>query len=458
MKSYLFALSLFAFACGDTKDATNETDAGGVPDSGTVADSGTVDAGPIVPRPDAGPTGCTEGCAIEEIGVGSSHACARRENGTVVCWGSNNFGELGDGSSRHQDCSNSGSSDRWDCSTSPVVAYDVVASSLAINGSSASCALTETNTPVCWGSVPAEENIMRRYDPLALTEVETVAGVSRGAHSTCVVNEDGTASCWGANFAGQLGYGGTADSYVELQTVLSVDGKGTLDNVDELSLGVGFGGSTTCARIGGDLTCWGANDAGQLGDGVLEHSRCGSGPSIYDCSFEPVAVADLNEVTQFSVGSKQVCARTEDGAAYCWGANYYGQLGLGDTASHTTPTLLFKAGIEEVRASSGFGCVRKDDGTVWCFGAGGDGQLGDGAGSHQNCDYDSELTDCSPAPVQVEGLTDATAIALGGAHACALRATGDVVCWGSNQRAQLGTGNRDNALSPVAVVGLDEAE
>ena len=89
-------------------------------------------------------------------------------------------------------------------------------------------------------------------------------------------------------------------------------------------------------------------------------------------------------------------------------------------------------------------CAVKEDGTVRCWGSNSSGQLGNGTGGSGQF---------SASPVTVSDLTDAVAVAAGAAHSCALRATGSVVCWGSNDRGRLGDGTTTTPrLTPVPVV------
>jgi len=83
-------------------------------------------------------------------------------------------------------------------------------------------------------------------------------------------------------------------------------------------------------------------------------------------------------------------------------------------------------------------CARKTDGTVWCWGYGSWGMTGDGGYSQR------------PTPVQVAGITNATHVAAGGAHACALLAGGTISCWGQGNIGQLGDGNK-RTLVPSGV-------
>ena len=208
--------------------------------------------------------------------------------------------------------------------------------------------------------------------------------------------------------------------------------------------------SHSCAlREGGTISCWGHNEDGQLGDGTEESSLV------------PVQVANIADATAIATGGglnhSHSCALREGGTISCWGNNYYGQLGNGqsgrDADSSVPVQVVGIADATAIAAGGGYygghSCALREGGTISCWGANGSGQLGDGTG------------DDSSVPVQVVNIADATAIATGSSHSsCALREGGTISCWGNNNRGQLGNGQsgRDADSSvPVQVVGIADA-
>ena len=130
----------------------------------------------------------------------------------------------------------------------------------------------------------------------------------------------------------------------------------------------GRGSDTTCWVKKSDKTlwCWGNNYFGQLGLGDTTSRKV------------PTQVK-INNVSQVSAGQEHTCASKTDGTLWCWGANHDGQLGLGDTTSRNVPTQLYINNVSKV--STGFAhiahtCASKTDGTLWCWGNNTDGQLG----------------------------------------------------------------------------------
>jgi len=122
-----------------------------------------------------------------------------------------------------------------------------------------------------------------------------------------------------------------------------------------------------------------------------------------------------------------------EGAVVCWGSNSSGQLGDGTMeGDRRTPVAVLRlTDAVEIAMSSGHSCARRASGTVACWGSSRYGQLGNGTRGVDR-----------RAPVAVSDLTDAVEIAVGGAHTCARRASGAVVCWGANHTGQIGDSTR----------------
>lgn len=193
----------------------------------------------------------------------------------------------------------------------------------------------------------------------------------------------------------------------------------------------------TCARRNdGRALCWGRNNNGQLGDA-----------STTDRS-TPVNVLD-STWTQISAGSTHTCGLRSGGSVICWGNNYSGQLGNGTVTNLIRPGTTSITGLNavEVRAGGSHTCARRADGTLACWGSNSGGQLGNG----------SRTEEPTTRPFNVSSIADATQLALGSNHTCALRATGEVACWGHNSQGQVGTGSTTSyVMTPTTVAGLSD--
>ena len=176
---------------------------------------------------------------------------------------------------------------------------------------------------------------------------------------------------------------------------------------------------------------WGANAAGELGDGTGVESTV------------PVPVSALSFVTSVAAGERHSLALLSDGTVMAWGAGASGQLGDGEEAGSFEPVAVEGlAGVKAIAAGEAHSLALLSNGTVMAWGANEAGQLGDGN------------TNESDVPVPVKGLTGVVAIAASGEHSLALLGNGTVMAWGANQLGQLGDGNTAQSDVPVAVQGL----
>jgi alpha-tubulin suppressor-like RCC1 family protein len=229
--------------------------------------------------------------------------------------------------------------------------------------------------------------------------------------------------CWGANDHGQLG----VDDFDDRIVPTAVDGSQVYESV---AVGAGH----TCAdSVGGAAVfCWGADSAGQLGDG----------PTVLGSSV-PQRIPGLFAVRSLAVGSFHGCADSVgNGGVYCWGENQSGQLGVGPTAGSEIP-LPIQPGHSLVRVTAGgqSTCALTAAGKAFCWGGNASGQLGVG----------DRATRVSPVPVASP--IRFTALTVGFRHACGLTRR-VAYCWGKNEQGQLGNGETDDALSPARVIGF----
>jgi len=187
--------------------------------------------------------------------------------------------------------------------------------------------------------------------------------------------------------------------------------------------------------VHGAVWAWGGGFQGELGNGTTANSAV------------PVAVFGLSDVTAVAGGGAAGYALRRDGTAWAWGSGVFGS--LGNRTGIASPVPVQVSGLTEVVAIAGgfaTGYALRGDGTVWAWGSGYSGQLGTG---------DDERF--SVAPVQVSGLTDATAIAAGDSTAYALRSNGTVWAWGNGSQGQLGIGDTAiNRGTPVQVSELTD--
>jgi len=282
------------------------------------------------------------------IDAGYDTVCAVLGDGTARCWGNNDGGKLGDGTTTDN--------------ASPVMVQGL--SNVAAVAARTSCALLEDGTVSCWGR--------GNLTPVVVQGLSGVLGVTGGLH-TCALLSEGTVACWGSNQYGELGDGTNIDRV----TPVVVPG---LSGVVEIT----GNGAHTCARLNeGTVRCWGANGYGQLGDGTNDDRST------------PVTVQGLSDIIETSAGGQpaeygaQTCARLANRTLACWGSFR----GPEDLVPIVANGVVDSAvGIGAIDATGTHTCALLQDNTVMCWGDNLYGQLGNGTRTS------------SPTPVFVQGL------------------------------------------------------
>lgn len=142
------------------------------------------------------------------FGVGNQ-SCAVRQNGTVACWGDNSYGQLGNGTNTN-------------ASTFVSVSNIVDATALGV-GTSHSCALRSGGSVVCWGyngyGQLGNGTTSASTVPVSVANVTTASAITGGGSHTCAVRSNGTVACWGYNGYGQLGNASTTASTTAVDVV-----------------------------------------------------------------------------------------------------------------------------------------------------------------------------------------------------------------------------------------------
>lgn len=283
-----------------------------------------------------------------QLSNGSGHACALLDTGSVYCWGRNDRGQLGNGTT-------------GDGSVVPVRVLNLAGTVTRIeSGGRHTCALTEDGRLQCWGwnasgQLGDGETRDRPVGGSVQGLEERVVDFSAGDSHTCAVLESGAVMCWGFNASGQVGDGTTTNR------PLPVAVSGIRD-----ATAVSAAYISTCVVHGfGNIACWGDNSGGELGNGTTISSS------------RPVPAAMPEPARALAAGRFHVCALADSGL-YCWG----NAAGVGDPTGtpHLEPYLVGGLHMPVASAAGGDGltCSISAAGEPQCWGVNGHGEAGDG--------------------------------------------------------------------------------
>ncbi len=388
-------VGLFVVACASATSPTQVTTAP------SVASPNATSVPIVTPIPTSPPQAVSP--TPGRIAAGYTHTCALTSGGGVKCWGSNQNGQLGNGTT----------TDATVRGTVDVSGLASGVSAIAAGGSH-TCALTNGGGVKCWGynlyGQLGDGSNADRYTPVDVEGLTSgVTAITVGWSSTCALTSGGGVRCWGNNHFGWLGDGTTTDRSVPVEVA------GLASGVTAIAAGT----LHTCAVTnGGGVTCWGY---GQSDD-----------PTLFQ-SYVPVDVPGLaSGVAAIAAALDRTCALMSDGGVTCWGPNYAPPPGE-SLPDRFVPVDV--SGLASGAAAIALGesnlCALTNGGGVACSGD-------------------------SNTPVEVARLgSDVVAIAVGGQHTCAMTDDGAVKCWGSNVYGQLGNVTRCSSSSVPINVPLD---
>jgi alpha-tubulin suppressor-like RCC1 family protein len=378
-----------------------------------------------------------EANTVPVVSAGVSHTCALMPSGQVECWGYNNYGELGNGTTT--------------LSTVPVGVAGLPPAVAVAAGSFHTCAIDTSGRAWCWGSnhygalgngtntdsdTPVAVSGGLKFKQISAGGIEfDVGGTGVPGDFTCGVTKGGAVWCWGYGGNGQLGNGTDTSSNVPVQVT-------RISNAVQIAAG----GLHACAALaGGTVRCWGLNSKGQLGNNSTAASDV------------PVVASGVSGATAVSAGSYHSCALLTSGGVLCWGDNEQGELGNGTVKnSHVALPVAGLAGSAQQITAGGYHTCALVDATeteVECWGEGRDGELGDGLLSEPPVAAPEPVFGVAGSPASGLGELPVQ-VAAGQEHTCAVISTGQVLCWGWNGKGQIGDGTEENRDLPTLVVGI----
>lgn len=422
----------------------------------TSRGSAIADMGDNLPFINLGP-----GRTAVDIYVGGYKTCAKLDDGTVKCWGNNEFGSLGIGLDRRL---NQGDGINEMGSNLPIQSLGSSVTSIDQMSTfySGTCGLVSEGSVKkikCFGTnengLLGTENSFVGDDAADLglnTPVvdlgtnKEIADLIGGANRNCALFTDGTAKCWGYNAYNNLGTNGLGGTYVglganDMGTNLSylISGPGLITKISSNI----YGDYAGCIILDGTtLKCYGYNYYGALGtDDQVDQ---------YDIPLiAPVNIGPALTPIDVSSGFLYTCAISSDRSVRCFGYNNFGQLGLGhmldtgdaplDMANNVLVDLGAGTLSDKICSGEAHNCVLTTDGKVKCWGNNPSGQLGIGHANNIG-DGGGEMGLSLPFLNLGTGRT-ATKISCGKQHTCALLDNKKMKCWGYNGYGQLGYGH-----------------
>ena len=407
---------------------------------------------------------------VEAIAAGGSHGLALLRTGTVMAWGDNASGQIGNGANNNED--------------TPVSVTGLTGVTAIAAGGTFSLALLSDGTVMAWGDNSSGElgdgsNASFSSTPVPVTGLGEVTAISAGVNHALALLSDGTVMAWGDNSFGELG-DGTSGSFSESPVAVT-----SLSGVIAIAAGNGF---SEALVAGGDVMAWGNNTSGQLGDGSTSESNvpvpvigvssvtsiaaggsfglavAGGAVSAWGDNFYgelgngtnansdvPISVSGLSGVTSIAAGGGHALATLSTGVVMAWGDNFYGEIGIRTASTEVDEPVAVRLSrqISSVSASDpgsnrGFSMALAGNHTVKTWGYDAFGQLGDGS-----------IRVNVTRPVNVKALTGAIAVSAGSDFSLALTTNGTVTAWGDNSAGQLGIGTTgNNIVTPKAIGGL----
>ena len=360
------------------------------------------------------------------LATGSAHSCAILENGSAMCWGLDNLGQLGDG----------GDATNLNKPTSFVSIDAGQTISQIYARQSRTCIILNDATASCWGfneDGQAGDDSTNTYKSptveVQFPDEKQVKSMGMGLKHTCAILEDDTLTCWGLDSYGALGNGNTdtSDKYTP-QTISTP--------TDRRVVKVEPGATHTCILLDdGGVMCWGRDNVGQLGNG-------GTSETIHTPSSN-VELPEGRAATDLTVGDHHSCALLDNGSITCWGLNNHGQLGENSTTNRDVPVyahLPIGSAARSVTVGPHSSCAILQNSSVYCWGHNNYGRLGIGVsgGIYQT-------------PMFVEGATNIVDLSLDYDHACGLSENGSISCWGRGKFGQLGIGSGSDKNTPQLV-------
>ena len=331
---------------------------------------------------------------VKSVAAGEGDSAAIDRNGDLYCWGRNDAGQVGNGTTTEQ--------------TVPVKVLGNV-KSVVLEGNH-SAAVCNNGDLYCWGrnGLGQVGNGTKKDQITPVKILGNIESVILDMFNGAAISKNGELYCWGANYSGQVGNGTTTDQTTPVKV---------LENVKSVAFGLSY---TVAVCQNGDLYCWGSNGSGQVGNGITVHQTT------------PVKVlGNVESIALYGDCNAAVC---QNGELYCWGSNSSGEVGNGTTENQAKPVKV----LENVLSVTLYGGTAKainKERDLYAWGWNAAGQVGNGT------------TEMQTKPVKI--LANIASAEDGSA---AISKDGELYCWGFNDAGQVGNGTKEDQLVPVKVL------
>jgi len=299
------------------------------------------------------------------------HVCGITTSEEAYCWGENDFGQLGNGSSTFQ--------------IGPQLVSGGLTFASITAGWRSSCGITTDEGAYCWGRGAwgqlGDGLATRSSVPVQVAGGHRFRKIEVGSNNlVCGLTTDGRILCWGLDRSGALGSASSTTCSrgdgLQLACATTPQPIASDEHFFEVSTGSSFAcGITLSLR----LLCWGRNDLGQLGSPITESCAQGIFSGVA-CGRTPVPVSGHLRFVTVAAGLRHACGVTLDGDAYCWGRNSIGELGSGIVGTNSPVPALVDGGVtfRSVTVGDRHSCGEGTDGSLYCWGSNEWGQLGTG--------------------------------------------------------------------------------
>jgi len=328
------------------------------------------------------------------LALGEQHTCALFDIGTIKCWG--DVASLGLGLSDSDDGFGDGYLETGDMLPSVSLPSGRTATMIEAAGGH-TCAELDNDDLICWGrnqfgqlgmgnNTILGDDINEIGDDFSIVELPPGRNVSKlalGPRHTCAIWDNGSVSCWGGNSFGQLGNGDVhsiGDDVSEMGANLGFVSFPNGETAVNITAGDGF----TCVILSNsDTVCWGANQFGQLG--IENTNEIGNQGGEMGNSLGAIDFGTSRYAVEIDAGSTSVCAILDNAQVKCWGQNDVGQLGLGDTLNrgdgfnemgNTLPSVNIGGSADRIEVGNKFACIILTTDGIKCWGTASNGRLG----------------------------------------------------------------------------------